>query len=141
MGVSKPVCLGDLGVTLCSLSVKSLPSVHLTSPFLLIPSFSFSLPPFFSTWRPSLTSPFHSFSASAGFFPFMHCGRKVWSSTNMAVTSTVMFLSLHPFSLFVIRVFCAGIYSISHWVKTHPKQATIPRHTPPHTLELLRGSS
>lgn len=63
----------------------------------------------------------------------------------MAVTSTVMFLvpqsSLHPFSLFVIRVFCAGIYSISHWVKTHPKQATVRRHTPPHTLELLRGSS
>lgn len=62
------------------------------------------------------------FQCVCRFFPFVHCGRKVWSSTNVAVTSTVMFLfpqsSLHPFSLFINRVFCARIYPISHWV-TH----------------------
>lgn len=58
VGVSKPVCLRDLSVTLCSLSLKSLPSVHLTSLLLLlIPSFSsFSPYLFFSMCTPSFTS-------------------------------------------------------------------------------------
>lgn len=135
MGASKPVCLGDLGVTLCSLSLKPLASVHLTSLlFLLI-----SLFPSFNTHN---IVNFAVVSAiclqflcrSSVFFFFFLCwqsGRIVWTSIKAgsfrsfrmffnSSSSSIHFLYIHNQGL------GAGTYPISHWVRTRPGRLAVP---------------
>lgn len=136
-GVSKPVCLGDLGVTLCSHSLKPLASVHLTSLLFLLISSLFSFRHHcslccgfcrFPTISVQIVSVFVFFS-----FFFLQCVRKVWSSTKAAIRSFRMFFnssssSIH-FAYICNQDLGAGTYPISHLVRTHPGRFAVPRHT------------
>lgn len=144
MGVSKPVCLGDLGVTLCSLSLKPLASVHLTSLlFHLI-----SLFPSFNTHNivnfavvSAICLQFLCRSSVFFLILFWQSGSLVWTSIKADIRSFRMFFNSSSSSIHFLYIHNQGLGAGTHQSlgENMPWTARCPRtHTFTHTLKPCR---